>query len=261
MTLQARHSTVKWTLLVILIIGIGVGGFFGYKAYANYLANKIYTPGQTISLSDFDIKVTDATFKPVALPIDQQAVQKYSGLTAQENCDAQSKDYTWMQLAGQWSHTGPSEYNICVRRNNSRAAINTYTSENKQLIVNFVITGKHSVDTKNLQIDLVPDSGRDLDARVNELNANQFFANGAQRIDNSPLISVFSTPPGPVMTSEAISAYTPYTKSDLGGDINPGIVRSASISTDIRNSEKSVDVKITYKKNGEVAIRLVRITK
>lgn len=37
---KKKSSIIKWIVIGVAIVALGVGGFFGYKAYENYLANK-----------------------------------------------------------------------------------------------------------------------------------------------------------------------------------------------------------------------------
>lgn len=255
---KKKSSIIKWIIISVAIVALGVGGFFGYKAYENYLANKIYAPNENVGFPDFDVKVTKAEFKAVDLPIDEKTVKKYGAIDKKENCDTQSKENTYWKawdgdINAPWVKYGPSAYNICIRRNDSRDAITNYSSENKQLVVDYTITAKNNVNAKDVSIALEPDSGRKLDKQVDAFNANQFFELGAQE-----LISADFTlgAPGPVYTDEFSQKYIPYHKSDLGGNINKGIERKGSLYADVRTSESSVDLKITY--HGQT--RIVRIT-
>jgi len=254
-----KKSLLKWILLGVAFVLLGVGGYFGYKYYQDYQANKVYSVGETVGLSDFRVDITKAEFKSVDLPIDKDSVAKYGELDKHEDCEKQSKENTWWRAwdndpDAPWSQTGPSDFNICVRRNNSRDIINKYTKNNSQLVVDYKITAINNVDTSKLKIELIPDSGRKLGEQVESFNANQFFPNGAQY--KAPELA--SIAPGDMYTSESrYNPYESYKASDLGDDINKGLERTGYIYTDVRNSENSVDVKITY--NGET--RLVRITR
>lgn len=255
---KKKSSIIKWIIIGVAIIALGIGGFFGYKAYGNYLANKVYAPNDNVGFPDFDIKVTKAEFKNVDLPIDKDTVKKYGAIDKKENCDTMSKENTYWKawdgdINAPWVKYGPSDFNICIRRNDSRDAITKYTSENKQLVVDYLITAKNNVNAKDVSIALEPDSGRKLDTKVDAFNANQFFELGAQyTLPDGLAIGA----PGPVYTSEHPQNYTPFHKSELGGNINTGIERRGNLYTDIRNSESSIDLKITY--HGQT--RIVRIT-
>lgn len=248
-------------IAVLVVAALGVGGFFGVKAYEKHQEDKIYAAGDTVSFPDFDFKVTKAEFKPVNLPVDQKTVAKYGALNKQEDCDTFSKENTYWKawdgdINAPWVKYGPSPYNICIRRNDSRDEINKYTSNNKQFVVDYSVTAKSGVDTSKLTVWIEADSGRQLAKQVDAFNANQFFEGGAQE-----LVEPLGGAPAPWYPDELPQEYIPFFKSDLGGDINKGLTRAGYAYTDIRNSENSVDIKVTYKKDGTDQVRIVRINK
>ena len=242
------------TVAILVIAVLGIGGFFGVKVYNKHQEDKIYSVGDTVKFPDFNFKVTKAEFKPVDLPIDQKTVEKYGAITTPENCDALSKTPT-MEFVGNPTPVpyGPSAYNICIRRNDSRAEMNKYTANNKQLTVNYVITARNNVSTSRLRITLNADSGRKLNEQVDAFNGTQFFNDTAQEINN--FLGV------PTYSPEVSTKYIPYHQSDIGGDINKGLTRSGYTYTDIRNSEHNVDIKVTYYKDGKLNTRIVRVNK
>ena len=254
---KANRKILKISVAIIALVVLIVGGFFGYKLYEKHLEDKIYSANDTISFPDFDFKVTKAEFKPVNLPIDQKTIEKYGALDKQEDCDTFSKENRYNMTGGLgWAKYGPSDYNICNRRNDSRDAINKYSSENKQFVVDYQITAKNDVDTPQVSIWLEADSGRNLAAQVDAFNANQFFEGGAQE-----LVEPIGDAPGLWYPDELPQKYIPLFKSELGGDINRGLTRKGYAYTDIRNTENSVDVKVTYKKDGKEQSRIVRVNK
>lgn len=255
---SSNKSVKLWVVLVFISIILVAGGYFGYKYYEDYMTNKIYSVDETVKLSDFSIEITKATFKPVNLPIDKKTVEKYGDISQQEDCEKLSKTDSWVSIMrnGEWSQYGPSAFNICHRRNDSRNEINKYSNSNSQLAVDYKITALSNVDTSKLKINLTPDSGRKLGEQVDSLSANQFFEDGAQEI----LDFDFGVP-GPVYTEESRQTYKPYFASDMGGDLNKGLSRKGYTYTDIRKSENSVDLKISYTKNGQKEVRVVRITR
>ena len=252
---NARITPLKLVLLCLIVAGLSVGGYFGYRYYQDYQAKKVYSADDTVGMRDFNIEITKADFKPVDLPIDKKVIKKHGALDEKEDCNKLSKEATWNYISYRstgWMNYGPSDFNICIRRNDSRDEINKYSSANKQLAVDYKIVAKENVNTSDLKIELIPDSGRQLNKQVDAFNANQFFSDGAQEI------STFAPDaPGRVYTDEVPQEYKPYHKSDIGGDINKGLERNGYIYTDIRNSENSVDLKISY--NSEV--RIIRITR
>lgn len=250
------NPLVASIIILLTIAVLGVAGFFGLNAYKKHQEDKIYSIGDVVSLPDFDFKVTKAEFKPVNLPLEKKTVNKYGGLKKQEDCDKKSKSDTYIMVFGtlDWDKYGPSEYNICIRRNNSRDEINTYSSQNKQLVLDYSITAKNSVDTSALTVWIEADSGRQLAKQVDAFNANQFFEGGAQE-----LVEPLGNAPAPWYPDELPQEYIPFFKSNLGGDINKGLTRTGYAYTDIRNSEKSVDIKVTYKKDGKNQVRIIRV--
>jgi len=247
-------SPLKFIILGFAVTALSIGGYFGYKNYQNRQADKIYSVDETVSFSDFKIEVTQAEFKPIDLPTEDSAIQKYGALDEQENCDESSKEATWIAVAGDYYEDGPSDFNICIRRNNSRNEILKYSSENQQLSLDFKISALSNVDTSKLSIDLVSESGRELGSQVNEFNANQFFPNGAQ--EKFQFLA-----PGLTYTDEWPQEYKPYNKSDIGNNINKGLERTGYIYTDVRNSENSIDLQATYEKDGQEQTRIIRITR
>lgn len=257
-----KINPIVASVIAILVVAIlGVGGFFGVKAYEKYQEDKIYAAGDTVGFPDFDFKVTKAEFKPVNLPVDEKTVAKYGSLNKQENCDTFSKENTYWKawdgdINAPWVKYGPSPYNICIRRNDSRNEINKYSSSNKQLVVDYSVIAKSTVDTSKLTVWIEADSGRQLAKQVDAFNANQFFEGGAQE-----LVEPIGGAPAPWYPDELPQKYIPLYKSNLGGDINKGLTRTGYAYTDIRNSENSVDIKVTYKKDGKDQVRIVRINK
>lgn len=153
-----------------------------------------------------------------------------------------------------WVQLGPSDYDICNRRNLSRNTINEYLKNNDRLHIDYKIIATNNIDTTKLKIELVLDSGRKLDEQISAFKGNQFFPLGAQ-YKSKELEKVLDVP-GPIYTSEReYIPYKPYFVSSLGGDINKGLERAGSISADIRKSEENIDLKVTY----ENQVRVIRI--
>ncbi len=250
---MAKNNQSKiWIVIgTVTVIILALGGFLGYSYYQDNQANKIYVVNETVSFPDFDLKVTKTELKPVDLPIDEEVAKKYGGLDKPENCDVFSKESTLANFGSpELLPYGPSDYNICIRRNDSKNEIKKYSNENKQLVINYEIKALNNVSSSKLNVMLITDSGRKLDEQVNNFNANQFFNGGEQ------------TKPGFLgsgYTSEIEQKYIPYFESEIGGDINKGLSRTGYAYTDVRNTEKSLDFKLTYLKDDKVNTRIVRI--
>ncbi|MFA5004345.1 MAG: hypothetical protein WC498_03670 [Candidatus Saccharimonadales bacterium] len=241
------------SIVVVLVVAIlGAGSFFGLKAYEKLQADKIYSTGDTVKFPDFDFQVTKAEFKEVDLPVDEKTVAKYGALDKPEDCEKLSKAPTMTYLGTpEPVPYGPSDFNICIRRNDSRKGINDYSANNQQLVVDYAVTANGNIATSNLKIEFLVDSGRKLDEQVNTFNGTQFFRDGAQEKMEFGGVTMY--------TPELGHEYIPYYQSEIGGDINKGLSRNGYTYTDIRNSENSVDIKVTYSKDGKEQTRIVRV--
>lgn len=242
-------KSIKWLVLPILLLLLVCSGFFAYNKYQQHLNEKIYSTNDTINFSDFTLSVKEPSFKNVEVKVPQDKVSKYGDLNATENCSKypednnQPQDY-FNESTGKWVFHDEEQWEkdhptrrYCEWRNDSRSSINKYIADNQRLTLNYELIANNNVDSSRINISLLPDSGREL-----KTDATHF--------DYDSLLSSRYVPPFNY-------AYRPYTQSDLGGDINKGITRRGEIKADIRNDEKSIDLKITY--NGET--RLVRISR
>jgi hypothetical protein len=249
---NTQNTPLKWAILGILSVLIVAGGYFGYKYYLENQANKLYSVGETASFPDFNFTVKKATFKPVTLDINQDYVREHGGVTVQEDCSTKSQEKTRDIDSG--LNIGPSEYNICIRRNDIRKDIEKYVQDNSQLVIDYSIHSKGNVNSKDININLTPDSGRDV-TKESELYLGAFQKDAIEKFFYSKFFD------GTVYQLYGTPTYfhTPYGKNSLEGDINKDIIRNGYIYTDIRNSENSVDFKVTYKKENKTHTRIVRI--
>lgn len=242
-------KSIKWLLLPVLLVLLVSGGFFGYDKYKQHQNDKIYSVNDTITFSDFTLSVDAPSFKAIELNVPQEKASRYGGLGVSEDCSKypednnQPQDYfnestrKWVFYDEEdWERDHPIR-RYCEWRNDSRSSITKYTSNNQRLTLSYKLTANSNVDSSKISISLLPDSGR-------ELKADETL------FDYDSLLSTRYTPPFNY-------AYRPNKQSDLGGDINKGITRQGTIETDIRNDEKSIDLKVRY--NGE--IRLIRISR
>lgn len=249
---KPNRSRLKfWTVGIIAIVVIVGAGVFGVIKYHNYQANRIYSVGQSMKYPGFGVTVTKAYFKPVDLPLDNSVLTKYGGLSVKENCDTlsdQATPYTALQQIGinegSFVAPNPSPRALCVRRNDSRIAINTYTSQNKQINVNYIIKASDTVYTKDIKIQLLPDSGRNLNLPVDQLTGNEFMYGNLSNDESGYYV---------------YTKYIPYFQSSLGGNVNSGLTRSDYIYSDVRNTEKSVDFSLSYVLNGKTTTKITRV--
>lgn len=245
-----KGSLLRWTLLGAIIVLLGAGVYLGHKQYRHYQENKVYSVGETINFPGFTFVVEKADFKPVNLELNQEAIKEYGGMDKNENCAQFSKRGSWVKVMGEYMDAGISPQTRCENRNMIRESALKYMSENKQLVVDYRIKSDGVISPSNIRISLTPDSGRDV----------KKIDKGCLYIFHKDARESFWTPPGSPGATYELSGetcYTPYNSSDLGGDINKGLERTGYTYTDIRNSEKSVDVKVTYKDQ----TRLVRINR
>ena len=163
-----------------------------------------------------------------------------------------SNEDTWLDTESLgWVQNGASKRTVCERRNEARNKVKQYINNNRQLTVDYRIVAKNNLDTSKLKVELLPDSGRNL---REEVYIDAILSNEGE----GEIISVAGAP-GPVYDFSVgrSSGYKPYNQSIIGGDINKGLQRTGYIYTDIRNFEKNVDIKITYKNQ----TRIVRISR
>ncbi|HEY1645272.1 MAG TPA: hypothetical protein VGF75_02705 [Candidatus Saccharimonadales bacterium] len=252
---QKRNKRNPIIILVTAVVGLtllAAGGIFSLKAYHKYQANKIYSVSQTMHYPDFSVVVTKAEAKPVNLPVQNELVKKYGGLDKDENCDTFSKASTMTHLGSpELVPYGPSDYNLCVRRNESRQEIKKYSEANRQLVVNYRIAANETVTTSQLKVQLIPDSGRKLNKQVDSFICNEFIQPstsdfiGIRNSNNDCYDHPFE--------------YNPYFQSDIGENISKGLTRSGYLYTDVRNSENSVDFILSYYHDGKNNTRTTRI--
>lgn len=250
MSKQQKRSKKKPIIIAVtIIVGLALlttGGIFGLKAYDKHQEDKIYSVGNTMHYPDFNLVITKAEVKPVNLPVKTDLVKKYGGLENPENCDAVSKAQK-LEWYGAYKLPGVSDYNLCIRRNNSRDDIKKYSDANHQLVVDYKIVANDTVSTKDIKIRLIPDSGRNPTVRVDDFNANEF------------MIDRYSDFDGAITETRDTFNYIPYFRSEIGENISKGITRPGYLYTDVRNSESSADFILTYTQNGKENIRTVRV--
>lgn len=237
--------TVSVVAALALLI---VGGIFGLKAYNKHQEDKIYSVGETIKYPDFSVTLTKAETKPISLPLKDNLVKQYGGLENNENCDTFSKANTMTYMGTpQALPYGPSDYNLCIRRNDSRKAIKDYSDTNRQLVVDYKITADDSVSTSLIKVKLIPDSGRKLNEQADSLNCNEFI---------DPSTSDFG---GVRSANTNCYKYIPYFQSELGSNIGKGLTRSGYLYTDIRSNENTADFILSYFRDGKNSTRTIRI--
>ena len=251
-TKSHKGSIAKWIVAGVVLVVLVVGGYFGFQFYQDYRANKVYSVNDIVPFPDFDVTVTKADYKKVDYPLNDSIIKKYGNLDNLEDCKSMSNEDTWLDTESLgWVQNGASKRTVCERRNEARNKVKQYINNNRQLTVDYRIVAKNNLDTSKLKVELLPDSGRNL---REEVYIDAILSNEGE----GEIISVAGAP-GPVYDFSVgrSSGYKPYNQSIIGGDINKGLQRTGYIYTDIRNFEKNVDIKITYKNQ----TRIVRISR
>mgnify|MGYP003463272500 CR=1 FL=1 len=225
-----KKTILKTVFLFCTLVLLVLAGFFGLKAYDKYLADKIYLVGDVMNYPDFSVDITKVSVKAVDLPIEKNIVGEYGGLDNNENCDTFSKASIVIWPGSKFQENTPSEYFKCIVRNSSRIEIKQYSKSNKQLVIDFRITAKETVDTQQIKIELIPNSGRELNKT--ELGGNSLIW---------------------------FKQYHPYHQSDLGKDISKELIRTGYLYADVRNTEDTVDFIMSYSHDGKNSIRTMRI--
>jgi len=238
-------KTIKWLLLPVAIALLVAGGFLGYQKYQRYLNDKIYTVNEEIGLTDFTFTVASPSYTTPALNEPQEKIAAFGGIDTPEDCSK----YPWLS----WQTNGVDIMSLtyddnayekahpsaryCEWRNDSRKKIQAYLADNKRVSIDYKITAKDTVDSKDIQVAFMLDSGRNV-------------KNPASQFNYDPLLSNRYYPAFDY-------TYKPYSETQLGDNINKDITRSQNVSFDLRNSERTIDLKVTYK--GQT--RLVRISR
>lgn len=236
-------QTVKWLLIPVAVAALGAGGWYAYHTHQQNLKDKIYNVGEVVELPDFTVQVKEPSFKPVDMKVPEDKAQRFGGIDASEDCskypDDSRPENSYMDFAfdeNEWEKENPSG-RYCEWRNNSRKTVSEYIANNERMILNYEITASDTVDSSQVDISVMPDSGRNMKSP-------------AKQFDYDPLLSKKYAPAFDY-------TYRPYSATDIGGDINTGITRQGKIEADVRNSESAIDFKISYK--GES--RIIRVSR
>lgn len=239
----SKKKIVLWSSISVLAI-IG-GGYFASEYRQNYLNDKIYSVNENINLSDFMLTVSSPSYTKPSLVIPQEKIAAFGDINTQEDCSkypflswqTNNIDITSLDYDDNAYEKAHPSGRYCEWRNDSRKKIQAYIGDNERVSIDYKITANSTVDSKDIKVAVMLDSGRDLN-------------NPATLFDYDSLLSTKYYPAFDYN-------YKPYSETQLGGSINKDITRNQNVSFDVRNSEKTIDLKVTYK--GET--RLVRISR
>lgn len=224
-------KTIKWLALPVFLALLVGGGFYANNKHNEYLASKIYSVGDTIKISTFTFKITDVAWE--ALPF------KTDGLDL-STVDCEIIDYrpTFTNNGTVYSPSNPHRFwgeSACHDYNSYREKAKKYVADyNGRLAISYGVTASDTVHGKDLQITLLPDSGR-------KVNFNAGSGTGDWQYS--------------FMWGLGVKDYIANPASDFGGDLSKGLTRKGTVALDLQKTEQVVDVIVKY--GGET--RTIRI--
>lgn len=248
-------QSIKWLIIPIIILVTLLSGWAILKQHINNEKNRIYSAQDTINFDGLKFNISNVAFNDVDLKVDKNFLDTYP-LDKVEDCNAQSKENSWseelyMGGVAKWGRNGTSDYEVCQGINKARQDIVRYTSDNKRLNIKFNLVASEKIETDDIKIKLEPDSGRNLDEDMDWLN------NGGRWVQKKATATHDGVTHDYYDQWTIFPIYNPTVKPKLGNDINIGLTRSGNIGADIRNSENTIDLSVTYKDD----TRVVRITR
>lgn len=215
-------KTIKWLILPIILVMLIAGGFFANNKYNQYLADKIYTTNDTIRINDLDFKVIDVSKN--TLPFDTQGVDLNL-----LNCDIINYDFKWNKNGSGliYDSNNPHEFVIpsdCKHYNEVRDQAKKYIANyDNRMTITYQVDAKNTVTGKDLHIEVIPDSGREIVLNANSDNNQYSFMKDIGKKD-----------------------YIANPTSDFGGNLNKGLSRKGTVGFDLQKTEKVVDIIVKY---------------
>jgi hypothetical protein len=242
---EKKKSLIKWILVGVAVVLLGISGLFIYNKYQQHLNDKIYAVNEDIGLSDFTLTVSDPSYTTPALKVPQEKIVAFGDIDTPEDCSkypflswqTNNIDITSLDYDDNAYEKAHPSGRYCEWRNDSRKNIQAYLDDNERVSLDYKITANGTVDSKDIQVAVMLDSGRGI-------------KNPATLFDYDSLLSTKYYPAFDY-------SYKPYSETQLGDDINKGITRSQNISFDVHDNEKIIDLRVTYR--GET--RIVRINR
>ena len=211
--------SIKWLILPIMAVLVAGGGAYLYHSYQKQIKDKVYNIGDVVSLPGFDFKVSSVDYGKI--PLDTKGID----ITSRKDCSVVPQD----------------QKHDCDWYNWPRRNAQNYLNDNYRANIKYEVHAKEIVQGKDLDISIVPDSGREI-----------FFNDKQSRHGgNSHYGDTFS-----FITALDLE-YTVSPRTDFGGVLNKDITRRGSMEVDLKNSEQVFDVIVKY--HGET--RTIRVTK
>lgn len=133
------------------------------------------------------------------------------------------------------SKVAEAEKHDCDWYNWPRRNAQNYISEYTRATISYEVAANESINGKQLHIEVLPDSGRKIAYNTGSESNDDLFS-WAWVLNLN---------------------YNANPKSDFGGDLNKGLTRKGTIGVDLKNAERTIDLKVSYK--GET--RLIRISR
>jgi hypothetical protein len=208
---QAKKTYIKIISIVLLlsILGAGIYTVFAYTAWQN---RAIYFPGETMTFSDFTIKILDSRLSDKSgLPRDD--ILNNTELKEPEDCNKYPNQNIAIRDSS-FPVPSPAKY-TCQNTNLKIGIYKEYEPANMMLAADLEIRAKKNSSVKVSDITTYIDvsSGRDITKK---------FEYGE-------------------------SDYTPYGVSSKEGYLHSELSRKLYMWADIRNTEKVIDFVIKYK--------------
>jgi hypothetical protein len=230
-------------LLIIILVNFTISAVQAYNERTR--SEKIYSVGETIDVGPLSFKVSNISEKEISLTVPAEKIKYYGDLQTREDCDKYpSYPYSEVIRSGNMFDVDEVEFekttharNYCNWRNETRDAAAIYLKDYQRVFVDYELSAQSTVDTKLIQIEVTPDSGRDVKKT-------------GEKFDYSALLSEKFVPGFDFQ-------HQSYVAKDIGGSMNKGITRSSQVNLDVKNDEKTVDFKLSY----DGRTRIVRITR
>lgn len=227
------RKTIKWLLLPVIIALLVTGGFFANHRYNQYLAEKIYSVGDTVQIAGFNFKITNVSKE--SLPFNTQGIDLTS-----LNCSSIKYDSNWNGSTFVYDTSNPNHFydsSDCGQYNNDREQAKNYTADyDGRMTVSYQVEAKDTMHGKDLQLKVLPDSGRSVILNAGAGSGDKQYA---------------------FMWSLGKNDYIANPASDFGGDVNKGLTRKGTLGFDLQKTERVVDIIVKYQGNS----RTIRINR
>ncbi len=234
--LRGRKSIKLLTIPLVLFVLIS-SCIYASNEYRELNKNKIYSSNEVLDFKDFVITFNNISFENIDLNIDKNFTNKYKIAENSEDCSSKSREVT-----GSFIYAN-SEYDTCTDRVESVNTINNYINNNRKMSFNYNITAKKNTNTEDIKLKIILDSGRNpnpSDQDLAYLNvAARWYDEKSSKDSNYDSKAIFDI-------------HDVYDNPNLNGYINTGASRTNHVFSDIRNSEKMIDIFISYKNEHKI---------